>query len=229
MSRPFHPSELSGPGAPPASTAELADVEATARLLEAQLAARDVHPSAGFADRVMDAVAGEPRPQPAIAAGRAMRRGRIGAMVAALADSWRVAFGGGRPLAVRAQAAAFVIVALLAVGSLGGIAAVGAVNLLAPARPQVASPLVAPTVEPHTPPPAATDHPQATETPEPSATPEPSETPDETRTPRPTHTEHPGETPEPTETDDGGGGGGSGGGDSGGGGGESGGSGGGDN
>ncbi len=224
MSRPFHPSELSGPGVAPATSAELAETVATARLLEAQLAAGDVHPTAGFADRVMDAIAEEPRPQPAIAAGLAMRRGRFGTMVAALADSWRVAFSGGRPLAVRAQAAAFVIVVILAVGSLGGIAAVGAVNLLAPARSPIASPPVtppvAPTAEPPSRPPAATHPPQATETPEPTETTEPSETPESTRTSRPTGTEHPGQTPEPTETDGGGGGGsgGSGGGGSGGGG-----------
>ncbi len=204
MSRPFHPSELSGPGVPPATSAEIAARVATAHLLEAELAAGDVHPAAGFADRVMDAIAEEPRPQPAIAAGLAMRRGRFGTMLAALADSWRVAFSGGRPLAVRAQAAAFVIVVLVAVGSLGGIAAVGAVNLLAPARSQVASPPVtppaAPTAEPPSRPPAATHRPQATETPEPT------ETPDSSRTPRPSHSERPGETPEPSETDDGSGG-----------------------
>ena len=136
MSRPFHPSELSGADDGEPTSAELGEAVAAARSLESQLAAADVHPSADFVDRVMRAVVAEPRPQPAVAAGLAMRRGRFGSMVAALADSWRVAFSGGRPWAVRAQAAAFVLVAILAIGSLGGIMAVGAVRLLAPAPSQ---------------------------------------------------------------------------------------------
>ena len=73
-------------------------------------------------------------------------------MAAALADSWRVAFSGGRPFAVRAQAAAFVLIVVVALGSLGGIAAVGAARLLEPAPSQVASPPpsvpVAPSTQP---------------------------------------------------------------------------------
>jgi hypothetical protein len=226
MTRPFHPSELSGADGGEPTSAELGEVLATARAIETQLGAADVHPSTGFADRVMAAVALEPKPQPAVAAGLALRRGRIGTLFAALADSWRVAFSGGRPLAVRAQAAAFVLVAILAAGSLGGIGLVGALDVLAPNRspspppsqlaPVTASPTFGPsdTSQP-------TDTTGPTETPESSETPEPSETKDPTRTARPGKTEHQNETPEPTETDDhGGGSGGGGGSDGGGGGGE---------
>ncbi len=152
MTRPFQPAELSGADDGERTTAELGEALATARTIEAQLGAGDVHPSASFVDRVMTAVVAEPRPQPAIAAGLALRRGRIGAMLAALGDSWKVAFSGGRPFAVRAQAAAFVLVAILAVGSLGGIAAVGAARLLSPAEtppgPPSPSQLVVPTATP---------------------------------------------------------------------------------
>jgi hypothetical protein len=207
MTRPFHPSELSGADGDEPTSAELGEVLATARAIETQLAAADVHPSTGFPDRVMAAVALEPKPQPAVAAGLALRRGRVGALFAALADSWRVAFSGGRPLAVRAQAAAFVLVAILAAGSLGGIGLVGALDVLAPNRspspppsqlaPVTPSPRLGPT---ETSQPTHTTEP--TETPDASETPEPSETKEPTRTARPGKTEHPSETPEPTETGD---------------------------
>jgi hypothetical protein len=221
MTRPFHPSELSGADGGEPTSAELGEALATARAIETQLAAADVHPSTAFADRVMGAIAAEPQPQPAVAAGLALRRGRIGTLVAALADSWRVAFSGGRPLAVRAQAAAFVLVAILAAGSLGGIGLVGALDILAPNRSpspppsQVALPTPSPTLGPsETSQPTDTTEP--TETPEASETPEPSETPEATRTARPSRTEHPNETPEPAETEDHGGDGSSGGGGGGG-------------
>ena len=46
MSRPFHPSELSGADDGEPTSAELGEALATARAIEAQLAAGDVHPSA---------------------------------------------------------------------------------------------------------------------------------------------------------------------------------------
>lgn len=220
MSPRFHPSELSGSDAGEPTTAELGEALATARALETQLVAGDIHPSMDFVDRVMTAVATEPRPQPAIAAGLAMRGGRIGSMVAALGDSWRVAFSGGRPLAVRAQAAAFVLVAVLAVGSVGGLAVVGAARLLTPPEtppgPAAPSPVIGPTASPSARP---TDNLGPTTTPDPSETAEPSETPDARKTPRPNETEKPTDAPEPEATEDSGGdssghgGGGSGGGD----------------
>ena len=207
MTRPFHPSELSGADGGEPTSAELGEALATARAIETQLAAADVHPSTEFAARVMAAIADEPKPQPAVAAGVALRQGRIGTLFAALADSWRVAFSGGRPLAVRAQAAAFVLVAILAAGSLGGIGLVGALDVLAPNRspsppptqaaPVTPSPRLGPTETSQ-----PTDTTEPTETPDASETPEPSETREPARTARPGKTDHPNETPEPTETDD---------------------------
>ena len=52
-------------------------------------------------------------------AGVAAREGRLGAMVGALRDTWHVAWSGGRPIAARAQAMAFVLLLVLAVGSVG--------------------------------------------------------------------------------------------------------------
>ena len=230
MNPSFHPSELTGADAVQPTTAELAESLAMARELESQLAAADIHPSSGFADRVMAAVVAQPRPQPAMAAGLALRRGRFGAMLAALADNWRITFSGDHPLAVRAQAMAFVLIAVLAVGSLGGVAAIGAVRLLGPA-PSVPGPAPSQLVPVTTPGPSLGPVDNATPTGPSEATPEPSETPEPTdtakpngtddsgKTPRATATHEPTETAEPTETDDsggghgGGGGGGSGGGD----------------
>ena len=213
MSRPFHPSELSGADGGEPTSAELGEVLRAARTLESQLAARDVHPSAEFADRVMAAVAAEPRPQPAVAAGLAMRRGRLRSMSAALADSWRVAFSGGRPLAVRMQAAAFVLVAILALGSLGGLAAAGAIRLLAlapspaPLLPTIrptesTAPTAQPTPTATLPTPSAgpTDDGQPTGSPEPSGTDDSGKAPEATKTPRPTNTRR--GTVQPTETED---------------------------
>ena len=55
--------------------------------------------------------------------------------MALVRDSWRLAWSGGRPLAVRAQALAFVLLAAVALGSLGTLGAVGVGRLLSPATP----------------------------------------------------------------------------------------------
>ena len=182
-----------------------------ARTLESQLAARDVHPSAEFADRVMAAVAAEPRPQPAVAAGLATRRGRLRSMSAALADSWRVK---RRPPRWPSDAGRrVVLVAILALGSLGSLAAAGAIRLLAPApSPGSALPTIrsdgstAPTAQPTptatlpTPSAGPTDDGQPTGSPEPSETDDSGKAPEATKTPRPTNT--PRGTVQPTETED---------------------------
>ena len=109
---------------------EIEEATTTGRRVQAagQIAAR---PSAEFVDRVMVAVAREPLPAPAIAAGEAMRRrtGR-GALLAAIGDGWRVLVGTGHPLAARAQALALVVVAVVVVGSASSLAVVGAANVL---------------------------------------------------------------------------------------------------
>ncbi len=198
MSRPFQPSDLSGLDDVEPTQAELAEVAAVARQVEGLSASEGVHPSAAFVESVMGAVAAEPLPQPAIAAGIAARRGRFGAMFAALAGSWRVATSGDRPFAVRAQALAFVMVAVLAVGSVSGAAAVGAWQLLAP-HPV---PTIAPTQDQE---PSPTLRPEPTTSPEPSPSPEPSESVEPSGSPEPSETAEPGDTAEPASTDDHGG------------------------
>ena len=98
--RRFDPSELEG-----TDDAERADLLATARDLEWFARTESAGPTAGFEDRVMTAIAAEPPPR--ALAGR-------GLLVAVL-DAWRLAWTGGRPLAVRAQAfALLLVVAMLA-------------------------------------------------------------------------------------------------------------------
>ena len=119
----FRPDELDGD----ATAGEQAEVMATARELEWLAATDDIAPSAGFADRVMVAVAAEPTPRPVRAAASAARRGALFGVLAAFGDVWRVATTGGRPLAVRAPAMA--VVALVLVASLGaGALGVGALS-----------------------------------------------------------------------------------------------------
>ena len=100
--RPFGPDELDGvAGLRPD---ELAAEARLARDLEGIAARGRRAPSSDFTDRVMAAVAAEPVPAPVIAAGSALRHGAALGFLASLRDSFRVAFGGGFPVAVRAQA-----------------------------------------------------------------------------------------------------------------------------
>jgi hypothetical protein len=228
MSRQLRPADLAGADGLEPAVPEVADALAIARELDASLAASDVHPSATFADRVMAAIAVEPLPQPSIAAVLAVRRRRIGALVGALADTWRVAMTGGRPLAVRAQAAAFVLIAVVAFASLGGVAAAGALQILGPhstARveldssttpvpPATPAAVAAPTprvpaaVSGPTDSAAPTDSPAPSEAAAPNDSAAPNHAPRETgapvRTATPTEdgtrTPHPGRTPRPTDT-----------------------------
>lgn len=207
--RPFQPSELDGVDDPAGSAGLLA----MARELE-RLDSGAIRPSDGFTERVLAAIGSEPLPRPMGVAGLAARQGRLGAMVAALRDTWHVAWTGGRPLAARAQAMAFVLLLIVAVGSLSGLATAGAFNALFPPsqpspRPTPAlltspSPSVEPTQTLPEIPPTTTPEPTQvtgpTRTPEPTDTPEPGDTTGPNGTPR--HTERPGhtETPDPTET-----------------------------
>jgi hypothetical protein len=209
MSRPLRPADMIGDDGLEPAAPEIAEALSTARELDASLAAADVHPSTTFADRVMESIAAEPLPQPAIAAGLAVRRGRVGALVGALADTWRVALSGGRPFAVRAQAAAFVIVAVLAITSLGAIAAGGALQMLGPVSTGSGEPgsstSPVPTASPApTASPEPSTSPQPADSLEPSASPPSTGTPVHTATPTaaPTQTPHPSHTPEPTGTPD---------------------------
>jgi uncharacterized membrane protein YgcG len=225
--RRFDPAELRSPGEPDASAAESADALAAARELEAFVLDTSIRPSDGFEDRVMAAIASEPSPRLVVMAPASVRGGRLGAFLMAVRQSWAIATTGGRPMAVRAQAIAFVLLVILAAGALTSVTAVTVGALLGPngstigpdRSPTVTTP-TAPTASPTQP--VATDSPEPSESAEPTATApdetpeatetaEPTETPRATRTPRPTATQA-GETPEPTETprgsDDHGGGGG---------------------
>lgn len=170
--RRFDPSELGG-----GEDAELAGIFATARDLESFAATETLAPTAGFEDRVMAAIAGEPRPGVIVAGG----------FMATLRQAWRTASSGGRPLVLRGQAFALLLIVALAVGSLGSVAVIGSARLLLPDG------LPPPTVL-SSPPPSLNE---STPSPSPSRSPSPS--------PSPTVTPSPTETVEPSGTDDHGG------------------------
>ena len=222
--RPFRPEELAGgPDSP--SSPELATALAAAREVES-LAAFDITPTDGFADRVMVTIAAEPLPAPIVAVGAAARGGRLAALVASFGDVWRVAWSGGRPLAIRAQAVALVLVVIVALGSAGSLALVGGWNALAPLRSPESTPVVSPEATPSpTPSPSPSESAEPSESPsespEPSDSAEPSGTPAAptdnggsgatpavtprptvrpTATPKPTETPEPSSTPEPSPT-----------------------------
>lgn len=172
--RRFDPSELQDgdTAARDAAAIELLDV---ARHLEAFSRSESVTPSVDFEDRVMAAIALEPPP-------RAVGGGGVAGLVAAVRDAWRITWSGGRPIAVRAQALALVLLAALAVGSVGAVAAVGVGRFLAPDQSTV------------TPAPLPTPHPSMLPSLGPQASPSPSPTPSASPTPTVDTTE----TAEPT-------------------------------
>lgn len=217
----FRPDELE----PGASAGEQAEALAVARELEWLAATDDVAPGPGFADRVMVAIAAEPTPRPIAAATAAVRSGRIVGVWAAFVDLWRVAWTGGRPLAVRLPAMALVVViaaGVLGAGALGAGALAGLVDRSqsspspvvtpspvlpsttpAPSPSPSASPSAVPSASPaESGSPEPTESPEATETAEPAESPEAAApaTPRATRTPRPTETPEPTKTPKPGET-----------------------------
>lgn len=183
-SRRFRPDELEDVDGITAE--ELAAEAALARELEAAAVRGDAPVSASFADRVMAALEDEPSPVPARAAGRAIRRVSLGALVLAIRDAWRVTVGHGFPAVIRAQALAIVLV-VVALGAGTATATAGALGLFAePQRspvPELPSPAVPSDV------PSPSDPPLVSPSPAPDST-----SPAETATPEPS------ETPEPTET-----------------------------
>ncbi len=108
--RRFDASELGDDVVDNAAAAELL---AVARDLETYARSDSVTLSGDFEDRVMAAIADEPPPRPMGS------RGLLG-IVAVVRDSWRLVWSADRPMAVRAQALAFV----LAGGRGAGIAGV---------------------------------------------------------------------------------------------------------
>jgi uncharacterized membrane protein YgcG len=188
---PFGPDEL------PLDSGDAANLATSLRIgreLDGFVADTSIEPSPDFTTRVMAAVAQEPAPRPIAAASRAVAGGRPFAFLAALRDAWRVATTGGRPVAIRAQALAFVLVAFLTVGGVAGFAGAEALRLLDPDDAPQPSPIVAPTQTPIV-------------SPSPTPSPTPTPTPTARPTVRPTPTP-PRRTPTPTGTDDHGGGGG---------------------
>ncbi|HEX7345562.1 MAG TPA: hypothetical protein VF253_02140 [Candidatus Limnocylindrales bacterium] len=175
--RRFDPAEIDVELGP-----EGAELLATARDLESYAATGLAAPTVGFEDRVMAAIADEPMPRPA---GRGF--------VATVRDAWAIAFGPGRPVAIRAQAFAMLLALAVAAGSVGSVAVVGAARLLGdqgPAPPTVPSPSPSPTPSPSI----------VSPTPSPSISPSPTPPPSPSASPVET------ETPEPSGTDDHGGG-----------------------
>lgn len=211
-SRRFDPAEIRDVDGGPLPDAEAAAMLGMARDLEEFARAESIVPSVGFEDRVMAAVAAEAPPRP-VAAG-----GFLAGLVVAVRDSWRIAFSSGRPMAVRAQALALVLLVVVATGSVGTLAAAGVARLLSdgPTPSPTVDESPEPTSEPGpsepvpTPSPSLTPSPTLTPSPSPSETAEPSETPEATEgssggsTAAPTKrpTAEPSETPEATHDDE---------------------------
>lgn len=217
--RRFDPSELHEADGAPIDDAEAAAMLGVARELETFASADTVAPTSGFEDRVMAAIATEAPPRP-VATG-----GVLAGLLVAFRDAWRITWSGDRPLVVRAQALALVLLVFVAFGSAGTLAAVGVSRLLDDSSaPPTTEPSTGPSNDQASPDrpasetpsisPAPSMSPESSERVEPSGSIEPSETPDgtddgagspePTRTPRPTakptHTAEASETPEPTET-----------------------------
>lgn len=225
---PYRPAEVDDTGAD--ATADALLTLGLARDLE-RVAVEGVRgPSArldpAFVDRVMAAVAREPRPAPIVAL-RSLRGEagllRLPALAGVVGDAFRVAVGPGRPFASRAPALAFaaVMVAVVGLGALGGLSLVG----LPVPGPGASLPGVggmpAPSVEPSPPPatpspapaiavplpptvaPSPVGSPPATA--RPIATPAPTPHPPGTSRPsvRPTTPPTASPSPHPTETSDG--------------------------
>ena len=177
--RRFDPSELQdGDSAETdASAAELL----VAHDLENFARSESVTPSVDFEDRVMAAIALEPPP-------RAVGGGGVAGLVEAVRNAWRLTWSGGRPLAVRAQALVLVLLAAVALGSLGAVAAVSVGRILAPNPPPVA-PALLPTPSPSmrpSPSPAVSPSPSSTPTASPTPTVDATETAEPTQAGRPT-------------------------------------------
>ena len=209
--RPFGPDELDGVAG--LTPDELAAETRLARDLEG-IAARDgIRVSPDFADRVMGAIALEPSPAPAVAAGSALRHAALLGFLVSVRDAVRVSFSGGFPVAVRAQAFALVLL-VVGVTAGSGYAAAGALGLLdrGSPSPSVEVPSVpVETAQPTATPQATAEAPSATPeaSPDPSGSPEPSETPeaseraDAAETSRPTRKAlTPSRTPEATDDGD---------------------------
>jgi hypothetical protein len=219
--RRFDPSEIRTPGEPESSAVEMASALAAARELEALEASDGIRPTEDFADRVMRAVATRPTPSVVTRPASGVRGGLAAALLLAVRDAWSVATTAGRPMAMRAQALAFVVLVVVAVGSFATVGAITVGGLLTQTsgRPPSFEPtpvapvptdtaLPSPTGEPSgstqpsgPPAPGVTANPGAAgETASPGSSEHPASTPNSIETPLPTRTPRPTDTPRPTGT-----------------------------
>jgi uncharacterized membrane protein YgcG len=189
LGRRFDPSETHLDGGDSPSTADLAQAMVAARELEAFAARDSVGPTVGFEDRVMEAIAAEPVPRLLVRPGGAVRGGLPLAFLASFRDAWRLATGSGRPVAVRAQAFAFVLLVVLATGSLTTVFAVGAASFLS------SGPSPSPSVST----PSASPAPLASPSPSPLPSPSTSPSPTSSDPLAPDGSASPGMTAEPTD------------------------------
>jgi hypothetical protein len=177
--------------ADPVDPADAERIRSAAVELERYVRATDLAPRVRLGAQIMETLEAEPVPAPLTALGAAARGRRLRAMLSALGDAWRVAWSGGRPIAIRLSAAVAVLVLVVAVGSLGGLAAVGAWSVLQPERPTPSPsvdlvPVVVPPVD---------SEPSRIETP---ATAAPGPTPTPSPSPHVTEPTAPARTPRPT-------------------------------
>ena len=207
----FRPGELEGADVA-VTDAERAQSYAAARELEQAIGSEQFHPPAGFANRVMAAVATEPAPRPAGFLAPLQAGLGLAGLVASVRAAWSIALNGvGRPVGARGLALAYVLAVLLVGASLTGAAvygAAGAMGLLAPdatPRPSLVAPR--PTQAPD--PSSEASEPSGSE--EPSGSIEPSGSPEATESLEPSASDHgqtsppPGATASPRESDDHGG------------------------
>ncbi|MBF8290942.1 MAG: hypothetical protein HW391_1910 [Chloroflexi bacterium] len=126
----FRPDELVGADSAPGD-ADLATAWATARDLENSLKLEAIAPSAGFADRVMAAVALEPAPRRGGFLVPLRVQPGLAGFLTSVREAWAVASGGaGRPAAARGMALAYVLAVVLIGASLSGMAAYGTAGAL---------------------------------------------------------------------------------------------------
>lgn len=221
----FRTSELEGADGA-ADSAELAEAYAVARQLETLGAASDpIRPSPDFSERVMGAVAREPRPRAVGILDPLRRRRDPWGLVESVREAWAFATSASRPLPGRAMALAYVLAIAVIATSLTGTAAfgvAGAFGLLGPhptptlapneTNPPTALPSPAPS---QTPEPSESVEPSGSESPEPSETEDvgggsPGETSDNggsdhpkaTETPHPSESDHEDSSPQPSSSDD---------------------------
>lgn len=207
----FRPDELvDGDARIPDS--ERAESYAAARELEQAITGSDVHPSAGFTNRVMAAVALEPAPRPTGFLAPLRARHSLAGLVASVKAAWAVAMGGGgRPAGARGLALAYVLAVMLVGASLTGVAAFRtgtALHLITPDHtPQPTIHTPGPTPSPD----ESTDGTEPNDSDHPEGSNEPSESSGGTESSEPGESDHPedssdpGTSQSPEESDDHGG------------------------